>query len=192
MRITFTGKQEKLTPAQERKMALAFNRLAKHVDRRGEKTVQVAFDTQRHLQRAEVRLNFYDQALVAQGTGPDQFTAVLEAVDKAEKQALKSRAKWRDTKRTDSIRRAGPAGAEGIAAAAAPVAKPAKKGKGEGAKPSKVVRAGTRHNGKPMTIDEAMLAFEEDRDYVVYRDAETDKVSVLVRRRDGKVDLIEA
>ncbi len=43
-----------------------------------------------------------------------------------------------------------------------------------------------------MTIDEAMLAIEEDKDYVVYRDAQTDKVSVLVRRRDGKVDLIEA
>ena len=107
MKITFTGKQDKLTPAQERKLALAFHRLSKHVDRRGEKTVQVAFDTQRHLQRAEVRLNYYDQALVAQGTGADQFTAVMEAVDKVEKQAQRSRSKWRDTKRGASIRKAG-------------------------------------------------------------------------------------
>ncbi len=99
MKITFTGKQDQLTPSQERKMALAFHRLSKLVDRRGEKTAQVAFDTQRHLKRAEVRLNFYDQALVAQGTGADQFTAVMEAVEKVEKQAQKSREKWRDTKR---------------------------------------------------------------------------------------------
>ncbi len=31
---------------------------------------------------------------------------------------------------------------------------------------------------------------EEDRDYLVYRDAEGDGVSVLVRRRDGHFDLI--
>jgi hypothetical protein len=30
------------------------------------------------------------------------------------------------------------------------------------------------------------------RDYVVYRDAETDRVNVLIRRRDGNFDLIEA
>jgi putative sigma-54 modulation protein len=187
MKITFTGKQDQLTPSQERKMALAFHRLSKLVDRRGEKTAQVAFDTQRHLKRAEVRLNFYDQALVAQGTGADQFTAVMEAVEKVEKQAQKSREKWRDTKRGDSIRLAKPAEA---AEAPAPKSKAAKKEKAP--RPAKVVKASGKSNGKPMTIDEAMLAIEEDKDYVVYRDAQTDKVSVLVRRRDGKVDLIEA
>jgi putative sigma-54 modulation protein len=187
MKITFTGKQDKLTPAQERKLALAFHSLSKHVDRRGEKAVQVAFDTQRHLQRAEVRLNFFDQALVAQGTGADQFTAVMEAVDKVEKQALKSRSKWRDTKRGDSIRRA-----ETVEVPEAPAVKPKRAKKDKSPKPAKVVRAGGKANGKPMTIEEAMLAIEDDRDYVVYRDAQTDKISVLVRRRDGKVDLIEA
>jgi hypothetical protein len=30
------------------------------------------------------------------------------------------------------------------------------------------------------------------RDYIVYRDAGTDRVNVLVRRRDGHFDLVEA
>jgi putative sigma-54 modulation protein len=158
------------------------------VERRGEKTVQVALDTQRHLQRAEVRLNFYDQPLIGAGTGPDQFTAVMEAVEKVEKQAQKSRAKWRDTKRVDSIRKSPePVVIETVR----PSAKKAARQEGP-VRPAKVVRASGKSNGKPMTIDEAMIAIEDDRDYVVYRDAETDKVSVLVRRRDGKVDLIEA
>jgi hypothetical protein len=55
-----------------------------------------------------------------------------------------------------------------------------------------VVRASAKSNGKPMTVDEALLAMEEDRDYLVYRDASTDKVHVMIRRRDGKVDLVEA
>jgi hypothetical protein len=43
-----------------------------------------------------------------------------------------------------------------------------------------------------MTLEEALLDMEKDGDYLVYRDAETDCLSVLVRRRDGNFDLIEA
>ena len=43
-----------------------------------------------------------------------------------------------------------------------------------------------------MSVEEAMMALEEEQDYVVYRDSESDRVRVLIRRRDGKVDLVEA
>jgi hypothetical protein len=43
-----------------------------------------------------------------------------------------------------------------------------------------------------MTLDEAMLELEKDGDYVVYRDAQKDCVSVLLRRPDGHLDLIES
>jgi putative sigma-54 modulation protein len=42
-----------------------------------------------------------------------------------------------------------------------------------------------------MTLDEAVLEMDKSRDYMVYRDAETDRISVLVRRRDGHFDLVE-
>jgi len=42
-----------------------------------------------------------------------------------------------------------------------------------------------------MTLEEAMLEID-GRDYVAYRDAETDRLRVLIRRRDGNFDLIEA
>ena len=41
-------------------------------------------------------------------------------------------------------------------------------------------------------LDEALLEMERGRDYLVYRDAETDRLAVLVRRRDGHFDLVEA
>jgi putative sigma-54 modulation protein len=44
---------------------------------------------------------------------------------------------------------------------------------------------------KPMTLDEAVIQMDNKRDYLVYRDAQTDRVSVLVRRRDGHFDLVE-
>jgi hypothetical protein len=43
-----------------------------------------------------------------------------------------------------------------------------------------------------MTLDEAMLEIEKDGDYFVYRDAQKDCVSVLLRRPDGHFDLIES
>jgi putative sigma-54 modulation protein len=43
-----------------------------------------------------------------------------------------------------------------------------------------------------MTLEEALLEMDPGRDYLVYRDAETDRVTVLLRRRDGNFDLVEA
>ena len=45
---------------------------------------------------------------------------------------------------------------------------------------------------KPMTLEEAVLQMDDKRDYLVYRDAQTDRVVMLVRRRDGHFDLVEA
>jgi hypothetical protein len=42
-----------------------------------------------------------------------------------------------------------------------------------------------------MTLDEALLELDDNRDYLVYRDAVTSRVCVLIRRRDGHCDLIE-
>jgi putative sigma-54 modulation protein len=196
MKITFTGKQDKLNPSQERKLALAFARLSKLLERRGEKGAQVILSNQRHLQEAEVRLNFYDNTLVGTGAATDQFTAIMDAVEKVEKQAIKTRSKWRETKRATPNREARTKSAL-LAAEPAPEPEAPAKGrkaakKAAAAKPSKVVRASAKSNGKPMTVDEALLAMEEDRDYLFYLDSGTDKVHVMIRRRDGKVDLVEA
>ena len=44
-----------------------------------------------------------------------------------------------------------------------------------------------------MTLQEALLEMERDKDdYVVYRDAAKNCLSVLVRRTDGNFDLIES
>jgi putative sigma-54 modulation protein len=203
MKITFTGKQEKLTPSQERKLAIQFGKLSKLLEQRGEKGAQVKLDYQRRMQLAEVRLNYYDQALVGAGSGADQFTALMEAVEKIQKQALKIRTKFRDQKRETPTRVAKTDVAPD--ALVEPVLKGARKSKTRvvlGAEsapdeaapgaPARIIRANSKSNGKPMTIDEAVLALDEKRDYLVYRDAATEAVRVLVRRRDGLVDLIEA
>ncbi|MGC9998801.1 MAG: HPF/RaiA family ribosome-associated protein [Bryobacteraceae bacterium] len=198
MRITFTGKQDKLAPSQERKLATAFARLSKLIERKGEKGAQVALSTERHRQMAEVRVNFYDQTLIGQGSGTDQFTALMDALEKVEKQAAKSREKWRLAKRDTPARQARTTGEpqpapipEEAPQKAADFAPRARKKGARSAQPAKVVQA-RESERKPMSVEEAMMALEEEQDYVVYRDSESDQVRVLIRRRDGKVDLVEA
>jgi putative sigma-54 modulation protein len=201
MKITFTGKQDKLTDSQERKLAMAFARLSKLLERRGERGAQVILTGERHLRHAEVRVNFYDHVLFGKGSAPDQFTAIMDALEKVEKQALKLLEKKRELKRSSSPRQpealeaAAPAEAEEAprkgrkkaAAKAAPEAEEA-----EELRPARIIRASARANGKPMTLEEAMLAMEDGRDYLLYRDADTDRLQILIRRSDGAVDLVEA
>jgi putative sigma-54 modulation protein len=109
------------------------------------------------------------------------FTAIHSAILKLEKQAIKVRAKWRDIKRAP--KRTG----EETESAASPAETAS-----ETADEKKVFRINHHQNRKPMTLDEALLEMEKGRDYMVYRDAQTDRLAVLVRRRDGHFDLVEA
>jgi ribosome-associated translation inhibitor RaiA len=143
MRITFTGKQEKLNASQERKLAMAFARLSKLLEQKGEKEAQVILTSERHLQNAEIRLNYYDHKLVGAGAATDQFTAVMDAVEKVEKQAIKNRSKWREGKRDTPVRTArttGDAGRRGEAG------KRGQQGEGEeGGQGAEALKGGAGH-----------------------------------------------
>ena len=55
----------------------------------------------------------------------------------------------------------------------------------------RVFRPDHHERRKPITLEEALLEMEDGRDYVAYRDADKQVVSILIRRRDGHYDLIE-
>ncbi|HSW49321.1 MAG TPA: HPF/RaiA family ribosome-associated protein [Bryobacteraceae bacterium] len=181
MRLTFTGRQEAFTPAQTKKMEAKMAKLAKLMDSRGgERDARVIFTAERHLRRAEITVNVLDHPMVGVATEGNEFTALFQAVERLEKQVLKLRAKKRDTKRE-------PKQAwdkAGRFTAAEPGF--------EEASGKRIFRVDEHANRKPMTLEEAVLELDAKRDYVVYIDAETDRVSVLLRRRDGHLDLVEA
>ena len=178
MRITYTGRQVELKPAQLRKIETQFAKLGKLLDGRDQREAHVILSVERHLHCAEISVNYHNHSLVGLGENADLFTAIHAAILKLEKQAIKVRAKWRDNKR-------GPKRTETESIA------PGEAG-GEPADERRVFRINHHQNRKPMTLDEALLEMEKGRDYLVYRDAETDRVAVLVRRRDGDFDLVEA
>lgn len=198
MKISYTGRHEEFPPKQRAKLEANLQKLSKLLDRRGEKEAHVILAQERFLHKVEITINAWDHGLVGAGSDRDLVAATHAALDRLEKQILKVRNKWRDTKRHKDKEGAG---AEGIEQAAPAVVR-SKGAKGAGAAPvspedannrrKKVFRVNHRDGSKPMTLEEAMLEMEASQDYLVYRDARTDRVTVLMRRPDGHFDLIES
>jgi putative sigma-54 modulation protein len=99
MKITYTGRQVELAPAQLKKLEAQFAKSGKLLDGKGDCEIRVVLSLERHLHRAEATVNYFGHELVGLGSDPDLFTAIHSSAQKLEKQALKARAKWRDGKR---------------------------------------------------------------------------------------------
>ena len=179
MRITYTGRQVELAPAQLKKIQARASKLARLLDGKEEREAHVTLGLERGRHTAEITVHYFDHPLVGAAANPDMFTAIHSAVEKLEKQAIKVRAKWRDNKRAPRKQVAEPPAPLSIETSA----------RQNGSK--RIYRVDNNQRHKPMTLDEAILEMEKDRDYLVYRDAVNDRVSVLMRRRDGHFDLIE-
>ncbi|MCC6861082.1 MAG: ribosome-associated translation inhibitor RaiA [Bryobacterales bacterium] len=184
MKVTYTGRQVELGPPQMRKIETRFLKIGKLLDGKEEREARVILSQERHLHHAEITVNYRDHSLVVVASDADLFTAILSAAEKLEKQALRVREKWRDTKRQP---RKEEMSAEVPETSGAPVEE-----EDEGV--PEVFRVNHHQRRKPMALEEALLEIQRNKtlDYVVYRDIESDRVCVLLRRRDGNFDLVEA
>jgi putative sigma-54 modulation protein len=177
MKISYRGMKKDLPAVQKEKLDVRLAKLAKLLDGpSGEREAHVVVTNERHLHNAEITLHYLGHQMVGIGSDADLFLALCKAVDKAGKQATKQRAKWRGKVRPSraaapSSEKLEPAGAENV---------------------SRIYRVNQHERRKPLTVDEALMQMEDGRSYLVYRDADRDAVSVLLRRKDGHFDLVEA
>jgi putative sigma-54 modulation protein len=200
MKISYTGKPEAIPPQQRTKLEAKLQKLSKVLERRGEKEAHVVLTQERFLHKVEITINAWDHALVGIGADGDIAVAAHEAFDRLEKQLLRLRARWRDTKRVRDKEADGekasatlqPAPRAGHSNKAKPVLNTKESASAKKAARKQVFRVNHSEGSKPMTLEEAMLEMEASQDYLVYRDAQTDRVTVLMRRSDGHFDLIES
>jgi putative sigma-54 modulation protein len=100
MKVTYTGRQIDLSPAQSQKLTAEFEKVGKLLDNgRGEAEAHVILSHERFSNNVEITVPYHDHELVGHGSDPDLFSAVHAAVGKLEKQAVRVRGKWRDSKR---------------------------------------------------------------------------------------------
>ncbi len=158
MNISYKGMKQELSPKIQKKMDAKFAKISKLLEKRGEKEAHVMVTSERHLHRVEITIQFYGHQLVGEGSDADLLNALSEACEKLETQAVKTRAKWREKHR----RAEAPAPAREPAAAKAA---------------QQIFKVNHHEKRKPMTLDEAVMEMEQNRDYLVYRDADKDCVT---------------
>jgi len=176
MRIHYKGKLNKLAPAEEKRLAARFARLGTLLDRGSEKEAHVILEKDRRGHRCEITVNHNHHLLAGEAEGPDQLPVLTAALDKLEKQLLKLK-----TKQTDGKRRSTSATRSEAPVDRSPVASPSAT--------LRVYRVKTAAR-KPITAEEALLLVGT-KPYLVFRDAATEAVSVIIRRADGHFDLVE-
>ena len=174
MRVdNITGRHVEITPPLHRLVDQALAKLERILnDRAVSATVTLTKEKYRHI--AEIILHARgDHTLTGVGQGNTWPLAVRQAQKKVEQQAQKLKSKW-----TDGRHRSARASGDSRRAPAAPVA------------PRRVVRG--RDPIKPMSVEDAAVRLEGGSEtFVVFRDADNDSVTILYRRKDGNLALIE-
>jgi putative sigma-54 modulation protein len=184
MNVSYRGIKKDLSPKMQSHLDAKFAKLSKLLEKKGEKEAHVVVTSENRTHKAEITMQFYGHPLVGIESNADLFTALNGALDKLDKQAVKTCAKYRSKVRGTSAAKKTANGAGELVGVVA---------SSENAKVAqRVFRVNHHDERKPMTLEEALLEMDKTRDYVVYRDADKECLSVLVRRRDGNFDLIES
>jgi putative sigma-54 modulation protein len=180
MLIEYTGRRTDVPP---RLRALAERRLRKLAKLLRTIThAHVTLTVDKHRQRAEVILRSPHLDLSAREETADMATSLDTVIDKLERQAHRHAGKRKERKRQGPAR-----GAAAARRAAAPVwSEP------PAAAPRAPRLRARRVALRPLTVDDAVSDLESSKDgLVLFRDADSGRLAVLFRRKDGTLGLLE-
>jgi putative sigma-54 modulation protein len=211
MNVEYTGRHFEVTPAIRKDVESGLTKIRKILGDKFETKVVLAVEKHRH--KAEITISPRNGPLVGLAQAGDMPSAVSEALDHLEKQAVKYKTRWR-TKKRHNHKSPNPKSQSARSSNA-------RKWNGEASQERVGVAIGLSESTsvdvvvhkfpavarstevhlvrsedavalRPMTLEEAIKeAHFRDRDVFVFRDPKG-KVMVLHRTRDGKMELIEA
>jgi putative sigma-54 modulation protein len=196
MNVEYTARKYKLTPHIRKEVETGLNKISKILGDQFETKVTLAVEKRQH--KAEITIDPPHGPIVGIAQTDDMVSAVNQALDHLQKQALKHKTKWLSKKRKAVKKFDGQSLEENIEAAL---------GLAENAtfsvlvhKFPSVARTTEVHLVhardsvalRPLTLEEAIKeAHFRDKDVFVFRDPKG-TLMVLHRTRDGKMELIEA
>ena len=176
MRLELTGRHVNITPTI-RKLV---DEQLKHVLRMLNDSVvsgQIVLTKEKSRVHCDATIHARgEKFLHGEANGRDLEAALAGAVDKIDRQAQRIKGKWTERKRRGATPRK-----------MAPLPPPSDDGAGQ----VRIIRA-RRYAVKPMTIDEAAMEIGNDANaFLVFRNAVNEEITVLFRRADGNLGLIE-
>ncbi len=178
MEFEYTGRHVDVTPALRSHVEDHFSKID-HIFNDSTARAHVIIEVEKNRQIGEILVHWREHTLTATDTNADMYQALTRAIAKIEKQALKLKKKLIDRKQsaksTASIAPQ-PDGQETLEASPRPPR----------------ILAARRYAVKPMTAEEASLQLSTaDDQFLVFRDADTNRLGVLYKRKDGNFGLIE-
>ena len=182
MRLVLTGRHLDISPGLRTLVDRKLVRLERLL---GNSIVSAQVVCVREKDRLEADVTVHmrgDHTLASRATGATWSSALTTVVDKIERQGSKVKGKWKERKR-----RPAPARARTRTAAAATVV-----AEGPASNGPRVVRL-TDAQLKPMTVETAAIELAATGEaFLVFRNAETNGLNVLLRRAAGEFGLLES
>ena len=184
MRLELTGRHVDITPMLRRAVDAKLARLTRLLNDNA-MSAQVVLTREKRERRADVTLHARgEKFLHGVGVSGSWEASMSQAIDKIAQQAQKVKGKWQERKRRS------PRSAPGTAAAGDAVAGLPARGRVRPHMPP-ILRA-SRQALKVMSLTDAARQVGATAEGVlVFRDAETAAISVLFRRTDGELTLVE-
>jgi putative sigma-54 modulation protein len=180
MKFEYTGRHVEVTQAIRRHVEDHFGKLDQIFDD-STASAHIIIEVEKNRHVGEVLLHWREHTLTARDVNADMYQALSRAISKIEKQAVKLKKKIIDRKQSaQPLSSLAPdnGGMDEEADSAAPAT-------------GRIISA-RRYAVKPMTPEEAVIRLGEDSNqFILFRDADTNRLSVLYKRKDGNFGLIQ-
>lgn len=175
MKFEYTGRHIEVTPALRSHVEESFAKL-EHLFDGDNSTAHIVIEVEHGKHRSEVVVKWRDQVLTAATSVDDMYKSLTQTISKIGKQASKLKTKITDKHhKAKKVSTAAPKQEEVIDPA-----------------PADPQIIETRdYPVKPMTEEEAVLRLaDEENRFLVFRNADDERVSVIYKRNDGNYGLI--
>jgi len=203
MRLALTGRHVDVTPTLRQLVTRRLAKLERLLNDHALST-QVVLDVEKRNFITEITVHARgDNFITGKGSGTTWTQSVSAAAEKVMQQALKVKDKWVTRKRgaagskgvvngraslpAPRLTRAALAGTDGAAIANA--GGDARAGE---ARAAAIPVRPTKYAVKPMSLEDAAVRMENAREpFVVFRHVETERITILYHRPDGRLGLID-
>lgn len=175
MKFEYTGRHIEVTPALKSHVEEHFKRID-HLFEGAASKAHVIIEVERGRHRSEIILTWRKEVLTAATAVSDMYKSLAQTISKLEKQVLKIKTKITDKNhKKDKKAIAAPPRDEAVSAQ--------RKGR---------IISARRYAIKPMGDEEAAMMLDDSPDsFLVFRNADNQRVSVIYKRKDGNYGLIQ-
>ena len=203
MRLALTGRHVDVTPSLRQLVTRRLAKLERLLNDHALST-QVVLDVEKRNFKTEITVHARgDNIITGKGSGTTWTQSVSAAAEKVMQQALKVKDKWVTRKRgapggkgvvngrasipAPRLTRAALQGADGAA-----IANAGGDARAGAARTAAIPVRPTKYAVKPMSLEDAAVRMENAREpFVVFRHVETERITILYHRPDGRLGLID-